>query len=76
MQLQKLVLKKVASFNTKVGQCSTKVAPHSTKVGIKKISSKHTHAASSFKDLAARNPMVKTGLNFDARLERYDFLEI
>ena len=74
MQIQKLVLQKVARCSTKVAQYSTKVAPYSTKVGIKKISSKHTHAGSSFKDLVARVPAVKTDLNSDARFERYSFL--
>ena len=76
MQIQKLVLEKVARCSTKVAQYSTKVAPYSIKVGIKFFSSKHTHVGSSFKDLAARNPMMKTDLNLDARFERYDFSKI
>ena len=76
MQLQKLVLKKVALYNTKVAQCSTEVAPYSIKVSIKKISLKHIHAGSSFKDLAAKNPTEKTDLNFDVRFGRYGFFKI
>ena len=69
MQIQKMILEKVA-------RCSTKVAPNSTKVGIEKNLSKYTHAGSSFKDLVARISMVKTDLNSDARFERYGFLKI
>ena len=76
MQIQKNGFEKVAQCSTKVAQYSTKVAPYSTKVGIEKISSKHTHVGSSFKDLVTRNPTVKTDLNFDAWFERYDFLKI
>ena len=75
MQIQKLVLEKVARCSIKVGQYNIKVAPYSTKVGIGKISSKYTHAGSSFKDLVARVPAVKTDLNSDERFERYDFLK-
>ena len=75
MQIQKLVLEKVARCSTKVAQYSTKVALYSTKVGIKKISSKHTHAGSSFKDLVAKKSTVKMDLNSDARFERYGFLK-
>ena len=76
MQIQKLVLKKVAQCNTKVAQYSTKVAQYSTKVGIEKNSSKHTHMESSFKDLVTKNPPVKTDLNSDTWFERYGFLKI
>jgi hypothetical protein len=74
MQLQNFVLKKVAPCSTKIAQRNTKVAPYSIKVGIKKNSSKHTHAGSSFEDLVARVSTVKTDLNSDARLKSYDFL--
>ena len=43
-----------------------RVALYSIKIGIKKISSNHTHARSSFKNLIVRNPIVKTDLNSDA----------
>ena len=72
----KLVLKKVAPCSIKVAQYSTLFAPYSTKVGIKKISPKHIHAGSSFKDLVAMNPTVKTELNSDMWFKRYDFLKI
>ena len=75
MQIQKLVLEKVARCSTKVAQYSTKVAQYSTKVGIEKNSSKHAHAGSSFKDLVTRNPMAKTDLNFDAWFKRYEFFK-
>lgn len=75
MQIQKLILQKVARCIIKVAQYSTKVAPYSIKVGIKIFLSKHAHAGSSFKDLVARVPAVKTDLNSDARFERYDFLK-
>ena len=75
MQIQKLVLQKVARCSTKVAQYSTKVAPYSIKVGIKKTLSKHTQARASFKDLVARVSAVKTDLNSGARFERYAFLK-
>ena len=75
MQIQKLVLKKVARCSTKIAQYNTKIAQYSTKVGIEKISSKYTHVGSSFKDLVARVPAVKTDLNSDERFKRYAFLK-
>lgn len=68
--------KKVAACSIKVAQCSILVAQYNIKVGIKKISSKHIHAGSSFKDLVAMNPMVKTGLNSDMWFKRYGFKTI
>ena len=83
MQLKKLVLNfftpcsiKVAQYSIELAQCSTKVAQYSTKVGIKIFSSKHIHAGSSFKDLVAKNPRVKTDLKSDAQFKRYGFLKI
>ena len=64
------------TYSTKVAQCSTLVAPYSTKVGIKKISSKHTHTGSSFEDPVAMNPTVKTDQNSDVWFKRYDFIKI
>ena len=71
-----MVLKKVAPYSTKVAQCSTKVTQYSTKIGIKKISSKHIHAGSSFKDIVVMNPTVKTELNSDVWFKRYGFKTI
>ena len=76
MQIQKLVLQKVARCSTKVAQYSTKVAPYSTKVGIKFFLSKHIYAGSSFKDLVAMNSTVKTELNSDVWFKRYGFKRI
>ena len=74
---QKTGFEKICTmYSIKVAQCSTEVAQYSAKVGIKKISSKHTHRGSSFKDLVAKNSTVKTDLNYDARFERYGFLKI
>ena len=61
----KLVLKKVASCSTKVAQCSILIAPYNTKIDIKKNSLKHTHAGSSFQNLVAIYPTMKTDLNSD-----------
>ena len=69
-------MKKIAPCSTKVAQSSTEVAQYSAKVGNKKISSKHIHAGSSFEDLVAMNPTVKTDLNSDVWFKRYDFLKI
>ena len=73
---KKLGLKKIAPCSTKVAQSSTEVAQYSAKVGNKKISSKHIHAGSSFEDLVAMNPKVKTDLNSNVWFKRYDFLKI
>ena len=70
------VWKKLHHAVLKLHKAVLKLHKYSAKVGIKKISSKHTHAGSSFKDLVAKNSTVKTDLNSDARFERYGFLKI
>ena len=70
-----LVYKKIAQSSTKVVPCSNRVAQYSTKVGIKNPS-KHTHVRSSFKNLVAGIPAVKTDLNSEKQFKRYDFLKI
>jgi hypothetical protein len=41
----------------------------------KKISSKYTQLGSSFEALIARNTMVRSDFNLDARFENYSFLK-
>ena len=54
---------------------SIKVASVAHKVARKKNWSKPTHMGSSFEELVARNPTVKTDLNFDILIKSYKFLK-
>ena len=58
----------------KLPSYSTKVAFIGHKVASKKSSTKPIYMRSSFEELAARNPNVKTKLNFDASIKSYSFL--
>ena len=55
---------------------NTNVASSSIKVAFEKKSSKHIHMGSSFEELVARNPAVKTVLRSDTRFKSCSFLKI